>query len=89
MTSNTASATSPTASDPAILRAATSPFVWLVNTRVALAEIDLGETHAEVALWSRNLLDNREIVQFVGLGPVGSVIYEPASTFGLDVRFDF
>jgi iron complex outermembrane receptor protein len=89
MTSNTISATSPNASDPAILNAATSPFVWLVNTRVALADIDLGATHAEVALWCRNLLDNREIVQYVGLGPVGSAIYEPARTFGVDVRFDF
>ena len=89
LTSNTTSATSPNVPDPAIINAATSPFVWLVNTRVALADIDLGYTHAEVALWCRNLLDDREIVQYVGLGPVGSAIYEPARTFGVDVRFDF
>jgi iron complex outermembrane receptor protein len=89
MTSNTISTTSPNASDPAILKAATSPFVWLLNSRVALTNIDFGETTAEIALWGRNLLDEREIVQFVGLGPVGSVIYEPARTFGVDVRFDF
>jgi iron complex outermembrane receptor protein len=89
MTSNTIVGPGATASDPAILAAATSPFVWLVNTRVALADIDLGETKAEVALWSKNLLDNREAVQYVGLGLVGSVIYEPARTFGVDVRFDF
>ncbi len=89
MTSNTISSTSPNAADPAVLAAATSPFVWLVNTRVALADIDLGSTQAEVALWSKNLLDEREITQYVGLGPVGSVIYEPARTFGVDVRFDF
>lgn len=89
MTSNTVSTQSPTVSDPDILRAANSPFVWLVNTRVALSEIDLGATRAEVALWSKNLLDEREIVQYVGLGLVGSVIYEPARTFGVDVRFDF
>ncbi len=89
MTSNTISATSPNAADPAVLNAATSPFVWLVNTRVALADIDLGSTRAEVALWCKNLLDDREIVQYVGLGPIGSVIYEPARTFGVDVRFDF
>jgi iron complex outermembrane receptor protein len=88
MTSNTISATSPNASDPALLAASTSPFVWLVNTRVALADIDLGSTKAEIALWAKNLLDDREITQFVGLGPVGSVIYEPARTFGVDVRFD-
>jgi len=89
MTSNTISANSPTKPDPAILYAANSPFVWLLNGRVALADIDLGETKAEVALWGRNLLDEREVTQFVGLGPVGSVIYEQARTFGVDVRFDF
>ena len=88
MTSNTISSTSPNVSDPAIIAAATSPFVWLVNTRVALSEINLGPTKAEVALWSKNLLDNREVDQYVGLGPVGSVIYAPARTFGVDVRFD-
>jgi outer membrane protein OmpA-like peptidoglycan-associated protein len=62
--------------------------VWLVNTRVALEDINLGSTSAEIALWAKNLLDDREITQFVGLGPVGSVIYEPARTFGVDVRFD-
>ncbi len=89
MTSNTISGPGSTKVDPAIINAATSPFVWLVNARVALADIDLGDTRAEVALWGRNLLNNREIVQFVGLGPVGSVIYEQARTFGVDVRFDF
>ena len=89
MTSNTISANSPNVPDPAVLAAATSPFVWLVNARVALAEIDLGDTKAEVALWGKNLLDNREVTQYVGLGPVGAVIYEQARTFGVDVRFDF
>ena len=89
MTSNTIdSGSGETVSNPAIIKAATSPFVWLVNTRVALADIDLGSTKAEVALWSKNLLDNREITQYVGLGLVGSVIYEPARTFGVDIRFD-
>ena len=89
MTSNTISATSPNLSDPAVLAAATSPFVWLVNGRVALTNIAVGDEHAEVALWVRNLLDDKEATQFVGLGPVGSVIYEQARTFGVDVRFDF
>jgi iron complex outermembrane receptor protein len=89
MTSNTISAISPNASDPAVIAAATSPFVWLVNTRVALTDIDFGQFRGEVALWAKNLLDEDEIVQYVGLGPVGSVIYEPARTFGVDLRVDF
>ena len=89
MTSNTISATSGGKSDPVILAAATSPFTWLVNGRVALNDIAVGDQRAEVALWVRNLLDENEITQFVGLGPVGSVIYEQARTFGVDVRLDF
>jgi iron complex outermembrane receptor protein len=89
LTSNTISATSPNASDPALVAAATSPFVWLVNTRIALADIALEGQQVEVAVWAKNLLDDREIVQFVGLGPVGSAIYEQARTFGVDVRLDF
>ena len=89
MTPFTISAASPTAPDPAVIKAGTSPFVWLVNGRVALADIDLGETKAEVAIWGKNLLDNREITQFVPLGLDSAVIYEQARTFGVDVRFDF
>jgi iron complex outermembrane receptor protein len=89
LTSNTIAGPGSTVTDPAIVKAATSPFVWLVNSRIALADIDFGDTKAEVAVWGRNLLDNREITQFVGLGLVGSVIYEQARTYGVDVRFDF
>jgi iron complex outermembrane receptor protein len=89
MTSNTVAFAGEKTSDPAILAASTSPFVWLVNARVALADISLYGQQGEVALWAKNLLDDREITQYVGLGPVGSVIYEQARTFGVDVRVDF
>jgi iron complex outermembrane receptor protein len=91
MTSNIGNAaTNLTTVDPAIVAAATSPFQWVVNARVALSGVDVGGgNHVEVALWGRNILNNRNITQFLGLGPVDSVIYQQAPTYGLDVSLSF
>jgi iron complex outermembrane receptor protein len=77
--------------NPAYTAAATAPFSWIVNGRVALTDMSLGRTKAEVAVWSRNLFNNRNITQFVGVQSLGfaSAIYEPARTFGLDVSLTF
>jgi iron complex outermembrane receptor protein len=76
--------------DPALREAATTGGQWIVNGRLALADMELGGGgKTQVALWARNIFDNRNIAQFVGLGPVGSVIYERARTFGVDVSFEF
>jgi iron complex outermembrane receptor protein len=90
MTSDITPGTGPTAAtDPALVKAATTPFQWIVNGRVGLTGIDFGPTKAEVSLWGRNILNNRNITQFVGLNLVGSVIYERARTYGVDVSFNF
>ena len=78
----------------ALRRASTTPFQWIVNGRLALSDLDFGSVKGEVALWSRNMLNNRRITQFVpiDLGPLGafgSVIYERARTFGIDVSVAF
>jgi iron complex outermembrane receptor protein len=75
--------------DPDIVRTATEPFTWIVNARVALANIDLGPTRAEIALWGKNLLNERQITTYVPLGPIGAVIYQRALTFGLDLNISF
>jgi len=90
LTSDVTPGTGPTApEDPALRRAATTPFQWIVNARVALADIDLFRTKAEIALWGRNILNNRNITQATGLGPVASVIYERERTYGVDLSFAF
>jgi iron complex outermembrane receptor protein len=90
MTSNIATGPGPTSTvNPVVVRAATAPFQWIVNARLGLADVDLGPTRADIALWGRNILNNRDITQFVGLGPVGSVIYERAAAYGLDVSVKF
>jgi iron complex outermembrane receptor protein len=75
--------------DPAFAAAATSKGSWLVNGRLALTGMDVGGTKLQVALWSRNLLNNRGLVQAVPFGPVTSTIYERARTFGVDVGVEF
>ena len=56
---------------------------------MAIEGLEIGNIKAYAAVWGRNILNDRKIVQYVGLGPVGSVIYQRARTFGLDVGFDF
>ncbi|WP_157216472.1 TonB-dependent receptor [Flavisphingomonas formosensis] len=75
--------------DPKLVKAATTPFQWIVNARIALVDIDVAGSKAYVAAWGRNILNNRNITQFTGLGPVASVIYERAPTYGIDVGFEF
>ncbi|TZG29429.1 TonB-dependent receptor [Sphingomonas montanisoli] len=90
LTSDLTPGTGPTSqADPVLVKAATKPFAWIVNGRVALTDFDLGSTKATVAVWGRNILDNDDIIQFVGLGPVGSALYERARTYGVDLAVEF
>jgi iron complex outermembrane receptor protein len=44
----------------------------------------------EVALWGKNLLDERYINNTFGLGSLGNLrIWAPPLTFGLDVGYNF
>ena len=89
-TSDLSPGSGPTApEDPVLTKAATTPFQWIVNGRLGLVDIEVGPVKAYVAAWGRNLFDNKHIVQFSGLGPVASVIYERARTYGVDVGFEF
>ncbi|MCB2047658.1 MAG: TonB-dependent receptor [Novosphingobium sp.] len=80
--------------DPAIRKAATVPATWVANGRIALKDMDIAGAKATVAVWGRNLFDDKSINAYVGigLGPLGyfaSAIYERARTFGVDLIFDF
>jgi iron complex outermembrane receptor protein len=90
LSSDVTPGTGPTAQeDPAYRAAATAPFQWIVNGRVALEGFKVGQTTAEVALWGRNIFNNRDIIQFTGLGFAGAVLYQPARTYGVDVTLSF
>ena len=63
----------------------------VLNARLALSDIALGDTQAEVALWSRNLTDEEHIINNIDFGPAfGSLrpaYYLEPRTYGLEVRF--
>jgi iron complex outermembrane receptor protein len=63
----------------------------ILNARLALSEIVLGNFQGEVALWSRNLTDEEHIVNYIDFGPAfGSLTpayYLEPRTYGLEVSF--
>jgi iron complex outermembrane receptor protein len=80
--------------DAGLRKAATVPFTWLVNGRLGLVDLDIGGTKGSISAWGKNILNNKQMTQLVGLdlgplGYIGSVIYERARTYGVDVSFSF
>ena len=62
----------------------------IVNGRVALKGIELGGTDMELAVWGKNLFDNKKGLYPFDFGQVlFSGNFEPARTFGVDLIFKF
>jgi iron complex outermembrane receptor protein len=78
-------------SDPGgIITATTIPGAWLVNGRIALVDIAFGHgLKGQIALWARNLFDNKDPTFTAYLGPFTGANYERARTFGLDLSAEF
>jgi iron complex outermembrane receptor protein len=81
--------------NPAINIAAYAPYytiapTWLVNGRYVVSGLTVGGVKTEVAIWGKNLTDDRSI-NYALLSPsfVGAANYQPARTFGLDVNFKY
>jgi iron complex outermembrane receptor protein len=68
--------------------AAVSSFAVL-NGRIALEDIKFGGLTGEIALWGKNLSDNRSANYALILGPVGSANFIPARSYGLDLTVTF
>jgi iron complex outermembrane receptor protein len=82
----------PGSGNPAISAVTFIPDVWLVNGRVALEDFKLGPTKATVALWAKNLLDNKALEYPIGLVPAYGLVagsYQQARTFGVDLTFEY
>jgi iron complex outermembrane receptor protein len=63
---------------------------WIVNSRVALKDIKIGSATAELALWARNLLDNKDATYELQFGTIQvDSSFELARTFGADISFRF
>ena len=64
---------------------------WLMNARVNLTGIDVGNGSLRLSAWGKNLLDEeyREWgIDFAGLGFAGNVYGQPR-TYGLDLSYEF
>ena len=90
LTSDTSPGTGPTArEDPAYRLAQTAPFQILVNARVALSDFDLGGSRATIALWGKNIFDNKDAIQSTGLGFAAALLYQRARSYGVDLSLEF
>ena len=66
-----------------------SPATWLVNTRVSLDHVKLPGGEVAIAVWAKNLTDAKESVFPDIFGFLGVTEFQPARTFGVDVKFKF
>jgi iron complex outermembrane receptor protein len=62
---------------------------WLWNARVALQDINLGQAKGTLALWGRNLTNDKSPTLMQSVVLVISTSYEPARTVGLDFTVEF
>ena len=62
---------------------------WIANARAALTDISLGSGKVELAVWARNLLNNKGTVWGNYSYFVAATTYEPARTYGIDLIIDF
>ena len=68
------------------------PAAWIVNGRLALQDIRLKQGNLEVALWARNITNNRDVLFPIAFGNppyLTATNYQQARTFGLDVIYNY
>jgi iron complex outermembrane receptor protein len=66
-----------------------APAAWIVNARVALADLKVAGGTAEVALWGRNLTDEDHLVFAAAFPLYVAGSYERARTYGVDISFKY
>jgi iron complex outermembrane receptor protein len=74
---------------PAIRAATTTDGSWIVNARVALADVNIAGKKTQIAAWGRNLFDNRKLTNSGGVGFLFTGNYERARTYGVDLSVEF
>jgi iron complex outermembrane receptor protein len=72
-----------------------TPGTWVVNARLALEHVELAHTNVDLALWVKNLTDDKSplFADFIPFAPpavaFASTSYQPARTFGIDISFTY
>ncbi len=62
---------------------------WVVNSRLALRQIRLGDFEGEVALWGRNLTDNDDPAYSLNLTAAVTATYMEERIYGIDFSIMF
>jgi iron complex outermembrane receptor protein len=62
---------------------------WVVNGRLALRNLSLGGAKAEVAVWGKNIFNDRSVTFPLIQAGFASATFQPARTFGADLIVDF
>lgn len=65
------------------------PSYWLFNARVALKNLNLGGVDTELAVWGKNLSNERHANYGLNLGVIAAANYIPARTYGMDLNISF
>ena len=79
----------PVAANPLYKNVVNVPAAWIVNGRVAIKDITFGAVSGEVALWSKNMFNNRDFTFALNLGPEVAANYNNARTIGVDLNIKF
>lgn len=66
-----------------------SPATWIVNGRAALKDLDIGGVKTELAVWGKNLTNNRSANFALITDFLASANYQPARTYGVDLIVAF
>ena len=66
-----------------------SPAAWVVNARLGLDGIDMGGHKGSVALWAKNINNDKSPLFADTIFFVGGTSYQPARTYGIDLSVDF
>jgi iron complex outermembrane receptor protein len=66
-----------------------SPAAWVVNARVGIENIDMAGHKGSVALWARNLNNDKSPLFSDAIFFSAGTSYQPARTYGVDFSVDF
>lgn len=75
--------------DPELDKAATSQAHWIVNGRVSLLNLPIGDNTLKLSLWGQNLF-NKRVVQFsADISGFAAASFNRPRTVGVDASFSF
>ena len=87
--SNTRFAANPLTLEPGLDDAAESGDVLILNARLSLKGIQLGDADSTLSFWGKNLTDDDSLISANDLGTVVTGAFREPRTYGMDVKIMF